>query len=71
VAKLVGTVGAFYRESAIGGDGPAELELGWLIFRKHWQKGVATEAATAAPQHAFATRCGATSSSARPELKRS
>lgn len=53
--EFVGTVGAFYRESAMGGDGPPELEMGWLIFRAHWQKGVATEAATAALQHAFAS----------------
>lgn len=52
---FVGTVGAFYRESAIGSDGPPELELGWLIFRRHWRQGVATEAATAALHHAFAT----------------
>jgi RimJ/RimL family protein N-acetyltransferase len=52
--EFVGTVGAFYRESAIDGDGPPELELGWLIFRKYWQQGVATEAAMAALQHAFA-----------------
>jgi len=52
--EFVGTVGAFYRENAIGGDGPPELEMGWLIFRKHWQQGVATEAATAALSHAFA-----------------
>ena len=51
--EYVGTVGAFYRESAIG-DAPApELELGWLIFRKYWRQGVATEAAAAALRHGF------------------
>lgn len=51
--EYVGTVGAFYRENAVGGDGPPELELGWLIFRKYWRQGVATEAAMAALRYGF------------------
>jgi RimJ/RimL family protein N-acetyltransferase len=45
--EVVGTVGAFYREKAI------ELELGWNIYRKHWGRGFATEAAKAALEHGF------------------
>ncbi|MDB5212731.1 MAG: hypothetical protein JWO86_658 [Myxococcaceae bacterium] len=40
--EMVGTVGAFFRET-----GP-ELEIGWTIYRRHWQQGFATEAAKAA-----------------------
>lgn len=40
--KLVGTVGAFFREGA------PDLEIGWTVYRRFWGKGFATEAATAA-----------------------
>lgn len=46
-ADVVGTVGAFYREKA------TELELGWNIYRRHWGRGYATEAARAALEYGF------------------
>ena len=45
---LVGTVGAFFRESA-----PDDVELGWTVLRSHWRQGIATEAARAAVTYAF------------------
>ncbi len=45
--RLVGTVGAFFRECS------PELELGWTVYRTHWGKGFATEAARAALAFAF------------------
>jgi RimJ/RimL family protein N-acetyltransferase len=41
--KLVGTVGAFIRETS-----PEEIELGWTLYRAYWRNGYATEAAAAA-----------------------
>ncbi|MBW8838037.1 MAG: GNAT family N-acetyltransferase, partial [Burkholderia sp.] len=32
-----------------------EIEIGWRLPRKAWSSGIATEAATAVLQHAFAT----------------
>jgi RimJ/RimL family protein N-acetyltransferase len=40
--NVVGTVGAFFRESH------QDLELGWSLYRAFWQQGFATEAARAA-----------------------
>lgn len=45
--KLVGTVGAFFRESS------PELELGWTVYQRHWRHGFASEAAAAALAFAF------------------
>jgi RimJ/RimL family protein N-acetyltransferase len=45
---FVGTVGAFFRETA-----PDDLELGWTVVRAHWGRGIATEAARAAAAYAF------------------
>ncbi len=47
--QLVGTVGAFFRETS------TELEVGWTLYRPFWQKGFATEAARAVVAHAFET----------------
>ena len=44
----VGMVGAFHREGAAGQVDKGELELGWTVFRRHWGRGFATEAAAAA-----------------------
>jgi RimJ/RimL family protein N-acetyltransferase len=52
--QLVGTVGAFYRESAIGREDEADLELGWMIFAPFQRRGYATEAARAALAYGFA-----------------
>lgn len=41
--EVVGTVGAFFRETA-----PEALELGWSVYRPFWGQGFATEAARAA-----------------------
>lgn len=41
--ELVGTVGAFFREAPW-----TDLELGWTMFRRHWGRGYASEAAGAA-----------------------
>lgn len=46
--ELVGTVGAFFREAPF-----TDLELGWTVFRRHWRRGYASEAAQAALDHAF------------------
>jgi RimJ/RimL family protein N-acetyltransferase len=35
-------------------DGTTDVELGWLLGRRHWGKGYATEAATAVRDWAFA-----------------
>lgn len=48
---FVGTVGAFFRETA-----PEQVELGWTVVRAHWGRGIATEAATAAARYAFETQ---------------
>jgi RimJ/RimL family protein N-acetyltransferase len=40
--ELVGTVGAFFRDTS------PELEIGWTVYRRHWRRGFATEAAIAA-----------------------
>lgn len=47
---FVGTVGAFFRESA-----PDDVELGWTVIRSHWGQGIASEAARAAATYAFET----------------
>ncbi len=46
--KLVGTVGAFFRETALD-----DIELGWTVVRSHWRQGIAREAAKAAATYAF------------------
>lgn len=46
--ELVGTVGAFFREAPW-----TDLELGWTIFRRHWRRGYASEAAQAALDYGF------------------
>jgi len=51
----VGVVGAFYRESALGRLATSDLELGWSVYRPHWRKGYATEAARAALAWGLAT----------------
>jgi RimJ/RimL family protein N-acetyltransferase len=48
--KPVGTVGAFFRE------GWPEIELGWTVYRSHWGRGIATEAAAEAVRHSFEVR---------------
>lgn len=49
--ELVGTVGAFFREpgaSPCSLRSPPDLELGWVLYRRFWRQGFATEAAAAA-----------------------
>lgn len=48
--RLVGNVGAFFREDA------TVMELGWNTYRAFWGQGFAHEAAAAVLQHAFETR---------------
>ena len=48
--RLVGSVGAFFREDA------TVMELGWNTYRAFWGQGFANEAAAAAVHHAFETR---------------
>lgn len=48
--RLVGTVGAFFREDA------TVIELGWNTYRAFWGQGFANEAAAAALHHAFDVR---------------
>ncbi|QDQ27119.1 GNAT family N-acetyltransferase [Chitinimonas arctica] len=45
--EIVGQAGLMYPA-----DNPA-LEIGWLVERRHWGKGYASEAAQAALDHAF------------------
>ena len=45
--ELVGTVGAFFRETS------PELELGWTVYRRFWRQGFASEAAAAALAYGF------------------
>lgn len=52
--ELIGTVGAFFRETSIALGPDADLELGWNLFKPHWRKGYGTEAARAALAHGFA-----------------
>lgn len=46
--RMIGTVGAFRRENA-----PDVVEIGWSVFRDHWRKGYASEAARAMADFAF------------------
>ena len=48
--RLVGNVGAFYREES------GVMELGWNTYRACWGQGYASEAAAAALHHAFEIR---------------
>lgn len=48
--RLVGTIGAFFREDA------TEMELGWNTYRAFWGHGFANEAAAAVVNHAFEIR---------------
>ena len=48
--RLVGSVGAFFREEA------TVMELGWNTYRACWGQGFANEAAMALLHHAFETR---------------
>jgi RimJ/RimL family protein N-acetyltransferase len=48
--RLVGTVGAFFREDA------TVIELGWMTYRAFSGQGFANEAAAAALHHALETR---------------
>ncbi len=45
---VVGTVGAFFRETDA-----TLVELGWSLYPAHWGRGFATEAAAAALQYAL------------------
>jgi RimJ/RimL family protein N-acetyltransferase len=48
--RLVGTVGAFFREES------TVMELGWNTYRAFWGQGFANEAAAAVLNHAFDIR---------------
>jgi RimJ/RimL family protein N-acetyltransferase len=48
-AEPVGQVGLILQQV----DGVEEMEVGYLIHRPFWRRGLATEAATAARDHAF------------------
>lgn len=52
--QIVGIVGAFFREGAIGRERDVDIELGWSVFTAHQRRGYATEAARAALTWAFA-----------------
>lgn len=52
--EIVGTVGAFFRESEIGKGADAVLEIGWTVYRAHQRRGYATEAARAVLAHGLA-----------------
>ncbi len=46
---LLGYCGFFHQDV----DGTSEIEIGYRLHRDYWNKGLATEAATAARDHAF------------------
>lgn len=53
--EFIGTVGGFFRETALAlGPAAADLELGWNLRKPFWRKGYATEAARAALAFGFA-----------------
>ena len=47
--EFIGQVGPMYADV----DGQEEIEIAWLLLRKHWGKGYATEAAAACREYAF------------------
>jgi RimJ/RimL family protein N-acetyltransferase len=47
-SECLGIVGAFFRETQLDRLPSADIEVGWSIFRQHWRKGYAKEAAAAA-----------------------
>lgn len=51
--ELMGTVGAFYRETSLPLGPHVDIELGWSLFRPYWRSGYGTEAARAALRFAF------------------
>jgi RimJ/RimL family protein N-acetyltransferase len=51
--QLIGTVGAFFRETMIERGADADLELGWTIFPDHRRRGLAVEASRAALAYGF------------------
>jgi RimJ/RimL family protein N-acetyltransferase len=48
--KLVGNVGAFFRETR------PEIEIGWNTFREYWSQGIASEAAAEVLRYVFEVR---------------
>ena len=50
--ELVGHLGLSYTVVA----GRAEVEVGWVVARRHWNRGIATEVTAAALAHANAIR---------------
>jgi RimJ/RimL family protein N-acetyltransferase len=46
--ELVGDCGLIHRRRGVD-----EVELGWIVRRSHWGRGIATEAALAWRDHAF------------------
>lgn len=52
--ELIGTVGAFFRETSRPVTRDSDLEVGWRVFPAHWRNGYASEAAGAALAYGFA-----------------
>jgi len=50
---FIGRIGLLYHEDWIQGE--HKTEVGWLIERSHWGKGLATEGALASVHHGFET----------------
>ena len=48
--RLIGYCGFFHQQV----DGTSEIEIGYRVHREYWNKGLATEAARAVRDHAFA-----------------
>jgi RimJ/RimL family protein N-acetyltransferase len=53
--RLIGALEIHYAGQGIGGIAPDEVEIGWTIAPDLRGRGIATEAARAAIDHAFAT----------------
>ena len=53
--RLIGAIEVHYAGEGIGGIAPDEVEIGWTVAEDRRGEGIATEAARAAIDHAFAT----------------
>jgi len=50
---LVGRIGLMHHDEWHEGEGEREVEVGWLLARSHWGRGLATEGALASLGHGF------------------
>lgn len=53
--RVIGTLEVHHAGEGIGGIAPDEIEIGWTVVADRRGQGIATEAAHAVVEHAFAT----------------